>query len=222
MKSLLASSVSSAALFFLATPVLSDESSSSVGSSGDWYVSVFAGGSSLQEVDTRYVAFGYTVEFDNGYVVGASVGRNINESWRIEGELSHAQYDANAFAFLGGANAPASEGLEATYLLANVWYDIPTSSKISPYVGGGIGIARLKGDVLFSNGFGFLPSDDTAFTYQLGAGINFPVSSRMTIDAGYRFKVTSKTQFTDRGGGPDYVNSPIESHSLQLGLRMGF
>jgi opacity protein-like surface antigen len=208
--------------FFLAAPTLAAESSSNAGSSGNWYVSVFAGGSSLQEVDTNYTGTAYTIEFDNGYVVGATVGRNITQNWRIEGELSHAEYDANAFAFSGGPNASASEGLDATYLLANVWYDIPTRSKISPYVGGGVGIARLKGDVLFSNGFGFSPSDSNAFTYQLGAGINIPIGSRMTVDAGYRFKVTSKTHFTDRGGGPDYVNSPIESHSLQFGLRMGF
>jgi opacity protein-like surface antigen len=222
MKSLLTSSVSCAALFFLAAPASAQESSSSVGSSGDWYVSVFAGGSSLQEVDTNYSGSGYTIDFDTGYVVGATVGRNISQNWRIEGELSHAKHNANAFAFLGGPDAPASEGLDATYLLANVWYDIPTRGKISPYVGGGVGIARIKGDVLFSNGFGFAPSDNTAFTYQLGAGVNIPVGSRFVIDAGYRFKVTSKTHLTDRGGGPDYTNSPIESHSLQLGLRMNF
>jgi opacity protein-like surface antigen len=220
MKSLL-SSASCAALFFLATPALAQQSATSIGSNGDWYVSVFAGSSYLQDLDTSYVGFYYEIDFDSGFVAGATVGRRLNNNWRGEVELSYSKYKASAFSFTGGGGT-ASEGLDALYFLANVWYDIPTNGRLSPYVGGGVGIAHVEGDVLFSNGFGFLPSSDTAFTYQFGAGVSFPVSSRLTLDAGYRFKVISKTEFTDRGLGPNYQNGPIRSHTVQVGLRMSF
>lgn len=91
MKSVLLQSVSCAALFFLAAPAMAETPVSSASSSGDWYVSVFTGGSNLQDVATDYYGSTYTVDFSNGFVLGGTVGKRINENVRVEVELSYGR-----------------------------------------------------------------------------------------------------------------------------------
>lgn len=82
------------------------------------------------------------------------------------------------------SNAFASgEGSIRTFaLMANVWYDLPLGSSITPYVGGGIGYAENEVEHgLVMNG------TEGGFAWQLGAGANFALSDKMSIGVGYRY-----------------------------------
>ena len=69
-------------------------------------------------------------------------------------------------------------------------FDIKTNSEITPYIGGGLGVANVAIDnlSLSMNGVTILGSeDDTVFAYQVGLGIGYEINDEMTADFGYRY-----------------------------------
>jgi len=203
-----------------------------------WYVSAFGGASSLSDVATftrrlipggrpgsppTFVVNPNTVSFDRGYTYGATFGKHVFRNFRLEGELSSAKYDANNMEDGTRASGPATGDLTATYLLANIWYDIPLKSKLAPYIGGGIGAARVAADVLFGGGVSGYQDGGTAFAYQLGLGFTYPVSKKLNLDVGYRYKAVPTVDFTGSGLSlPIFHDGALHSSNLQIGLMYGF
>jgi opacity protein-like surface antigen len=218
MKNILLNSVSALVLTVIALPAHAD--GLSFGESGGWYTSVFAGGSSLRNVETDYYGSAYSVDFNNGYVLGFAIGKQISPNLRVEGELSYNRNKASSYSYGGSGPYPADGHISATYLLANVWYDIPTQGKLKPYVGGGIGAARVNADTHFGgNAFGYGPGE-TKLAGQIGAGFSYELSPKMDLDVGYRYKVVNNVDFADNDGSGVYTAGDVQSHNLQIGLRI--
>lgn len=192
-----------------------------------YYISVFAGGNVLSDVETDYNSYGdiygYSVELDTGYVAGIAFGRKINERIRVEAELSHASADAKEYLFSDtDLSRPAEGDLTATYLLANVWYDIPTAGPVGFYVGGGLGAAKVEGDTTFNGSdFGYGPGE-TKLAGQVGAGVVYDLSQSLALDVGYRFKYVGDVDFDDNDGDGVYEAGDVQSHSLQAGISYRF
>ena len=160
--------------------------------------------------------------------MGLTFGRRISNTLRVEGELSFASGDADSLLnsyyydsdYLEVDNA--SGDIDATYLLVNVWYDVPTSGPLGYYVGGGLGLAKLDADTSFyENDYGYGPGE-TAVAGQIGAGVIYDVSDTMAIDVGYRFKATGSVNFDDNDGSGTYEGANVQSNSLQVGLTYNF
>lgn len=71
--------------------------------------------------------------------------------------------------------------------LANAWFDVPTGSAITPYVGGGAGIAGYEVD----------GEGKARFAWQLGGGVGFDLSPNVTLSADYRHRQINGTTITD-------------------------
>ena len=80
----------------------------------------------------------------------------------------------------GSGNDFQVEGYKLRQLsaLANAWLDVPTGSAITPYAGGGLGIAGYEVD----------GEGKARFAWQLGAGVGFDVSPKVTLSADYRHR----------------------------------
>jgi opacity protein-like surface antigen len=101
---------------------------------------------------------------------------------------------------------------------------VPTRSRVSPYVLGGLGFARLTPTGQFTYSSGILPDGSTAavgadvtsqlvtagyftappatnaFMYTLGTGVEIPVARHWAVDAGYRFsRVAAETPLNTQG-----------------------
>ena len=101
----------------------------------------------------------------------------------------------------------------------NAYYDIDTGTKFTPYVGGGIGYAKLKGSI--SNGGVKLASDsDTNFAWQLGAGVAYAVNENISVDFGYRY--TDMGDLTANVYPTETFKIDVDSHELLLGVRYTF
>lgn len=187
----------------------------------DWYVSVFAGGHQFQDVETDFYRDSYSVDFDTGFVAGFTVGKKISDTLRVEGELSFARSDANELDYYSDIYSVDGD-LDATYLLANVWYDFPTSGPLGYYAGGGIGAAKVEADTTFDgNSYGYGPGE-TKLAAQLGAGVTYDLSQSLALDMGYRYKYVADVDFDDNDGEGVYTGADVESHSLQVGLMYNF
>lgn len=106
-------------------------------------------------------------------------------------------------------------------LMWNTYLDIPTNTPVTPYIGAGIGVARLKATVKNSDEESDnISKSSTNFAWQVGAGTAVEVTKNIAIDLGYRyvdngsFKVYSDEFETDK---LDSI-----SHEIYLGMRYTF
>ncbi len=185
------------------------------------YISVFAGASFMNDVNT--VSSGsspYTARFNTGYIIGGAVGAKWNDMLRTELELSHSSVGARDFSYSGGAFSPASGNLNATYLLANVWLDVPTHSQITPYIGGGIGYGWANANLTFNGNPGYT-NGTGGLAWQLGAGVKYSINEHLDFDLGYRYKALDNINFVN-AGGTSYFGGNLRSHNIQLGLTYNF
>lgn len=131
--------------------------------------------------DINYNNYGYEGEIstDSGFVVGAAYGV-VHGDWVIEGELSYRSADLSELE-LFGYSYEVDGSLSATALMANAWYNFPTSGSWGFYAGGGVGMANAE---IEAEGY---TDDSTEFAWQLGAGLNVRTQSGFAYGVGYRY-----------------------------------
>jgi opacity protein-like surface antigen len=195
------------------------------------YVSVFGGASLGENVHTVFnPAPGYIqdTKMDVGYLVGAAVGLRWNDFLRSEIEVAYGSNSANhlesAAYGVPYPNTPATGTIGAAYLLGNIWADWKNNSPLTPYAGGGVGVAFVKNSgVDFSGIYGFADSNQTRLAWQLGAGIKYDISDSMALDIGYRYLNVNNLYFvnTNLGAGGDF-NGNMHTHIVRAGLTFNF
>ena len=103
--------------------------------------------------------------------------------------------------------------LENNSIMLNAYYDIDTGTKFTPYVGAGVGYAKIKGKLKSP----VLSDDmsDTNFAWQVGAGVGYELTENVTMDAGYRY--------ADYGDFSEYESKlDVSAHEFYVGARYTF
>jgi len=128
---------------------------------------------------------------DGGWAIGTGIGAYMTEQLRTDLRLDYG----GSYSIGGGRD------MSVTTLTGNLYFDIPTNTAFTPYVGAGLG-------------YGWVPvdggSDRDGLTLALMAGAGFDMTDRLTLDAGYRFR-----DIMTSGADP-------REHQLLIGLRYGF
>ena len=193
-----------------------------------------------------------TSEYKAGFKLAGMVGYRLGRSLRIEGELffARARVDKQTYGSvtvagqappgLGKVDVPVSGSASQTGAMANVWFDIPTGSDWTPYVGGGLGFIRVdQGDLEYdanalANAFspqtlppGFVPkisSTDTSIAYHFGVGVGYRLNDRHTLQFGYRLQIANDLEFNGRNalGNTIGVKTELRAHLFEIGVRMHF
>jgi opacity protein-like surface antigen len=138
-----------------------------------------------------------------------------------------------ALASSTGLNVIGSGRVPAWYSIGGLRYEIPSRSRIAPYVIGGAGVARLTPTAKFAYSSGALPDGSTpaigddvtnqlvvagdftqpaatnALMVSLGGGVDIPITGRWSADAGYRY---SRVQ----------ADTPVNAQGLTIGLGYRF
>ncbi len=199
-----------------------------------WYASVNAGGTLLNDSDiTDTAAIGSLtgeVGFDTGFVGSGAVGY----SWgalRLEGEISYRKHDLDDLQVdsitLGGTVISGALGTFALQddttslgFMANGWYDVDTGTPWVPFLGAGVGVARLNINIeSVASIRTFYDESDTVLAYQVGAGLGYKVTPMATVSLSYRFFGTADPEFDD---GFDKIDAEYFSHNLMVGVLFGF
>ena len=166
---------------------------------------------------------------------GLAVGYDLNP---VRAELEYAFRAKKEFASYvdtdeGPGYSSSDSGklkLGVQTLFLNGYYDIHNSSSITPYVGLGLGLAKLSYD-LTNEGFdtfgGISESysekysgSKTKFAWNIGAGAAYQINDLMALDLGYRYANFGKVSLDlGEGGGPEIKSN---AHEVMLGLRFSF
>ena len=127
--------------------------------------------------------------------------------------------------------------------MANGYVDLGTYVGITPYVGGGIGVAynkyfKTQGErncveiAPDSSGAGGFTCDDPAgyqgsedseakfnLAYSIGAGLSYQVSKNVSVDLGYEYFSVPSAKFVAYDSGAFNIHKGIDYQTVKLGLR---
>ena len=138
----------------------------------------------------------------------------------------------------GGAALPYDLGSKVTVFstMINVYYDIDTGTKFTPYIGAGLGMAHLKDKATVSASLDSnspFPLSDTEeenhLAWNLGFGMNYALTDNLSLDLGYRYsdygRIKKARKFTfsqPRGTMSAAAKVKVTAHEALLGLRYAF
>ncbi len=191
-----------------------------------WYVGVRGGASLLG--DTNYDALGGNVDnsYDTSYFFGGMVGYDFNGSgpgFRAEAELAYLQADIDTQRLGGktfnGAGATGDTSVLAGF--ASLYYDLPFSSGITPFVGAGIGLANVDLEDHGVKGAGtFMEDSANAFAWHLTAGADIAMTDQASLELGYRYLAVEGVDLISVDGTGNTVD--LNSHLLFAGVKYRF
>ena len=155
--------------------------------------------------------------FDVGFVAGGGLGYAFGPA-RIDVEFSYLSANFE-FPREDDSTETTNDNFTALSLLALAWYDIDIGSFVAPYLGVGAGATNLSVK-LISGPDTWFDGTGWGFAYQAGAGIAFRILTGFSLDVGYRFFGTLRTDVFDNGD-PDLssVRPAVMAHRIQLGVR---
>jgi opacity protein-like surface antigen len=162
-----------------------------------------------------------------GIYVGGTGGYDFGII-RLEGELSFRDAEMKTITDrdTGDRYHNIDGNLGVLAMMVNAFFDLHNNTPVTPYVGGGIGLAAFNLDDTYgtdsggSRAFIYSDGDDTVFAYQVGGGLEIALNRMLSLDLGYRYFVTDTATFDD-----DWSRSTrfkYESHNGSLGLRLKF
>jgi opacity protein-like surface antigen len=206
-------------------------------------------------------------ESDSTFTLQGGIGYQVTDYFRVDATIAdHGSifFDGSsasgptfdcAFLFPDNANldpscaASDTAELEATTFMANAYLDLGTVNGFTPYVGAGIGAARIKwselnndiscdlaagGDCLNSGGVDYNTSadsthngfSDTRFAWSLHAGGSLDINCRVKADVGYTYtRIEGGDFFGYANGGsrftPGTTDAGVSGRSGDIELHTG-
>lgn len=155
------------------------------------------------------------VDLDRDLGFGLAAGATINNNYRAELEvfLQDSDLDDN---YKGSKVTGSSEGL---FFMANGFYDFKNSSQFTPYLGAGLGFAKLDIEEKIA-GKKLVDDSDTVFAYQALVGVSYDINKNNSVSLGYRYVETADADLKKVGGGK--TEAGINSHAIEVGYRFNF
>lgn len=193
---------------------------------------LFATATGLRVIDTN---------FESGMLFGLGVGYKWNSWLRFDvtgeyrGETGFHGLDVYTD---GGPRFNNYTAKKSEWLyLANIYADLGTWGGVTPFVGAGIGVARIGIHSFRDMGtdgvnvtLGYAESDyKWNVAYALHAGLAYEVTKNFTVELAYRYVYLGNGQSGDiiAYDGTNTIRNPmlfkdIDSHDLRLGIRYLF
>jgi opacity protein-like surface antigen len=153
---------------------------------------------------------------DSTIAPNVAIGYSFPGAWRAELEYIGYFADSTNEFTLGGFDYSVGGGnVDTNAVQINLIKDIPTNSKITPYIGGGVGLASSRYSVPEGSQTG------TTFAGQAKVGISYAASPNTDIYFGYRLLSVSGGTSLDFWSDKPITKTRIQ-HSLDLGVRYRF
>jgi len=183
------------------------------------YISGNLGAVFLSDADFYIDDFNMNGEFafDNGAVATLAIGTSIGNAGRIEMELASRANDFDEIRYDDYGTLDADGDVTTGSLMGNAYYDFKNESRLTPFIGGGLGFANVEYDIDSIGGEDVYNAkdDDDVMAYQLMLGASFAATDHLNIDLQYRFFGTEDPEFDD-------IDVEYQTHNVMLGLRYSF
>jgi len=166
------------------------------------YVSI-SGGLGLAN-NSSEDGFADEVTYKTGYLINGAVGLK-GDMYRVEAEIG---YHRNAIDTWNGYTE-TSTNVSIWSFMANGYLDFDMKdSGFSPYIMGGLGLADANVSWPGSS------YSDSAFAWQVGAGVGIKAGDKATVDIGYRYFKPGDVVW-------DGYTYSLGSSNILVGVRLG-
>ncbi|MCZ2205197.1 outer membrane beta-barrel protein [Cylindrospermopsis raciborskii] len=185
------------------------------------YGSLSVGFGSQSDVDIKLTGIkSGSLNFNGAFSFNGAVGYQF-EQIRAELEVGNQFLSGKDISSIDGSiygsKIPITGNLSATTILINGYYDIPTGSKFRPYVGGGLGLGIIGGEIRDS--FSTTDLSGTSFAYQLKAGVQYEITRKGNVFGELKYSSISSYKLKDL---PNVDLGPYNSFGFAVGYRQGF
>ncbi|HEX8300722.1 OmpA family protein [Sphingomonas sp.] len=197
-----------------------------------WYVGVEGGTMIVEDIKFDIGATNDAIQIDHraGWDVDATVGYDFG-GFRAEAEVGYRQAQVisarslvtlptGAVNLAPGTYAQTGGRTSALSFMVNGMLDFGDDDGVQGFVGGGVGVARVKSRYHVDARGNFLNDSDTVLAWQAIAGVRAPLSDSIDVSLKYRFFNADKLQMTDALGRA--ANGRYRSHSIMGGLTFNF
>ncbi|KQU53280.1 flagellar motor protein MotB [Sphingomonas sp. Leaf339] len=219
----------------LASPALARDKS--------WYVGAEGGAMIVEDIDyditgaTAATSGTGTVDHNYGFDVDGVVGYDFG-GFRLETEVGYRRATVDGYssttttprylsatattpgsAVAGNYDAAGGRSSALSFML-NGLLDFGDDDAIQGFVGGGVGVARVKANYGLGTNGDFLSDSDTVFAWQALAGIRAPLTDHIDATLKYRFFNADNVKLVDVTNRT--LDGRYRSHSVLGGLSYNF
>jgi len=156
----------------------------------------------------------YDVDFGNDWMGALGLGYAFQNGFRAEGELGYRYNDWGPETIADPVDFDVEGYARSWSAMANLFYDFNRGGGVEPYVGVGVGAARIGAGI---DGVG--SDQDTVLAYQALAGLAFDVTEQLDVDVGVRYFMAPEVEM-DVGGLTTEFD--YDHAAVTLGLRYQF
>lgn len=154
-------------------------------------------------------------DYDTGWVGLVTLGNAYSNGFRTELELGYRGRDVDT---KNGANKGGGDANMWTGMI-NGLYDFRNSTGFVPYLGLGIGAARVQIDADTTTTNARVTGSDTAFAAQGIVGLGYKLNEQAQLFADYRYLRAFDADFKSNASK---VNGDVDTQSVMVGLRWYF
>ena len=165
-----------------------------------------------------------TVEYQPGFGLGGAYGIDMQNRFRLEGELLYTSNSLQKISGTGAGNSVITQAVggdtSSLAFMANVAYDFPNQTRLTPYLMGGFGLAGIFVNEWEANSNAVADDTDWVLAFQAGAGIGYDLDDRTDLELSYRYFETQAPEFGDNRTTP--FESEFAGHNIMLGVRLKY
>ncbi|MGE0254997.1 MAG: outer membrane beta-barrel protein [Alphaproteobacteria bacterium] len=183
---------------------------------GRYYVGTALGYNMPSDASISGGAISNSIELEGDWVGSLSAGWL---AWGTPGagglrlDLEGGYRNNNADS-ISGRSANGEVGVLS--LLGNAFWDIDLDTWLTPYLGGGLGYARVNYDGVGPIGGTSIDEEDFSFAWQVGGGLAVDIKDGLQATFDYRYLTVPDLSYA---AGANTVSTSYESHAVMAGLR---
>lgn len=163
------------------------------------------------------------IDTNTGFGINGAIGYQFQDA-RAELELGYSNNTVNGVSIGDADKVDADGDFDTWTLAANGYYDIPTGTALRPYVGAGLGVAKLVADDVSVDlpvvGEAELDDSGVNLIFQAQAGLAYDFTDNASAFVGYRLQGIPGQSFT--ASDVDLQADTTLIHSAQLGAQYRF
>jgi outer membrane protein OmpA-like peptidoglycan-associated protein/opacity protein-like surface antigen len=197
----------------LATPALARDKA--------WYVGVEGGAMIVEDINFDIGAVPTTAKVNHnyGYDVDGVVGYDFG-MFRVETEVGYRSASVDTLTASNTTLGNVDGKTSALSFMLNGMLDFGDDDGLQGFVGGGVGVARVKGKYALNTYGNFVDDSDTVFAWQAIAGIRAPLTKNIDATLKYRFFNAENVKLVDVTGRT--LDGRFRSHSILGGFTFNF
>jgi outer membrane protein W len=194
---------------------------------GKWYVKLYSGTSTLSDQSTKQTDVASAgasgkIKNDSGFMAGGSVGYNYTNNLSVELAWDYRSNDSKTNFSDGSRFNDGDFASNIFFVNGRYTFDPFAQTNLRPYIGGGLGYVEEIDVDLKSGGVERSYSKNSEMAYQFMAGITYPLTEKIDLDAGLRYVRVDNIKLKRESGSGELRNVDYDPLSLAVGLSYKF